>query len=110
MTASEREACAFCGDIQPTWEYPATPYLVDLGGGEQYQTRGPWPACDPCHALVEAEAWARLVPRGVLAFSTLLAPGDAKGQALIAAQVRQHHETFRRHRTGPARRLPDPPG
>lgn len=110
MATSEREACAFCGDVHPTWEYPATPYLVDLGGGEQYQSRGPWPACDACHTLVEAGAWARLVPRGALSFGTLLAPGDAMGRAIIEAQVRQHHETFRRHRTGPARRLPDPSG
>jgi hypothetical protein len=50
------------------------------------------------------------VPRGVLALGTLLAPGDAEGRALIEAQVRRHHPTFRRHRTGPAYRLPDSAG
>lgn len=108
MTVSEQEACAFCGDVHPTWEYPAAPYLVDLGGGERYQSRGPWPACDTCRELVDAGAWETLVPRGALAFRTLLTPGDAEGLALIETQVRQHHATFRRHRTGPARRVTDP--
>jgi hypothetical protein len=110
MAGSEREACGFCGDVHPTWAYPATPYLVDLGGGERYQSRGPWPACEACRALIDAGAWEQLVPRGALAFGTLLAPGDAEGRALIEAQVRQHHATFRRHRTGPAYRLPDSAG
>jgi hypothetical protein len=110
MARSEREACGFCGDVQPTWEYPATSYLVDLGGGERYQSRGPWPACEACRALIEAGAWDELVPRGALAFGTLLAPDDAEGRALIEAQVKQHHATFRRHRAGPVYRLPDPAG
>jgi len=110
MTDGEREACGFCGDVRPTWEYPATSYVVDLGGGERYRSRGPWPACDACRALIDAEAWEQLVPRGTLAFGTLLPPGDADGRALIEAQVRQHHATFCRHRTGPAYRLSDPRG
>ena len=110
MPDGEREACAFCGDVRPTWEYPATSYVVDLGGGECYRSRGPWPACDACRALIDAEAWEQLVPRGTLAFGTLLPPGDAEGRALIEAQVRQHHATFRRQRTGPAYRLSGPSG
>ena len=109
MAGSEREACAFCGDVPPTWAYPATPYLVDVGGGERSRSRGPWPACEACRALLAAGAWEQLVPRGALAFGTRLAPGAAEGRARIEAQVQRHHATFRRHRTGPAYRLPDPP-
>ena len=110
MAGSEREACGCCGDVHPTWEYSATPSLVNLGGGERYGSHGPWPACDACRALIDAGAWEQLVPRGALAFGTLLVPGDAEGRAIIEAQVKQHHATFRRRRTGPASRRPDPPG
>jgi hypothetical protein len=110
MTGAEREACGFCGAVRPTWEYPATSYVTDLGGGERYRSPGPWPACDACRALIDAEAWERLVPRGALAFGTLLPPGDAEGRALIEGLVREHHATFRRHRTGPARRRADAGG
>jgi hypothetical protein len=83
-----RLACDFCTTGAPAAvNYPAADFpLAVIGDDQQVWSRGPWAACQPCHALIEQDRWDRLAAR-------------AFGPPDLLAQV---WAGFRAHRRGPA--------
>lgn len=104
-----RLACDFCpqaeeGAAPARWRYPARSFAVAHLPGSG--SRGDWAACDPCHALIEADDWEGLEERyySRLRIPPELAPilGTVEARRQVSWGLRSSWRQFQQHRTGPA--------
>jgi hypothetical protein len=97
QTADDRPhpTCDFCAVAHPRWSYPCEAFvmvLVTEGGTIAQDFNGDgWAACDPCHALIAADA------RTTLALRASEMGGGGPGMLAIVAEI---HANFFRHRSG----------
>lgn len=98
--------CDFCASrTEPVdWAYPARDFPVPGPTGGVVAgvfSEGPWAACTPCHALIEAGDWGTLGRRSAANYAVTYEIPAADALPLILPL----HAAFRTHRTGPARSL-----
>jgi hypothetical protein len=95
--------CDFCSKPDPKWAYPAENFEPTMGTGIA-ASEGGWAACDICHTLIESGHFAALTNRS---WETLIqqAPEANDFKDILKAELRQLHEEFAAHRTGPSRKL-----
>lgn len=96
--------CDFCGAPRPVWCYPCRDFArtVELVGGVAVNYIGSWWACEACHVLIEANAWAALADRTMAAQPAETRRTLAAVWQILRSDVAGLHAMFARHRTGPA--------
>jgi len=91
------EVCDFCSTGNARWEYRCKDFAAPRIPGlpMTQMSRGSWAACDPCHALIEANKRAKLAKRGAKT-----APGKLRNE--VVPLVRAMHDRFFANRIGEA--------
>ena len=96
--------CDLCGELHPTWEFPARDFLVVMEGAIVSQSVAGWDTCDTCHDLLEAGETEKLATRCLDQYL-----GEHTDAFLdvdsILAMVHDIHRQFFANRTGPPARL-----
>jgi len=92
--------CDFCSSTPIRWWYPTRSFDMPPIAGFVMGSIGNWAACDPCHALIEAQEWDKLRERTLDAFFALN-PGVRATREQIGSHARCLHALFREMRQGP---------
>lgn len=94
--------CDFCSTPDDVaWTYPCEDFVVaGLVPGLPNEVKvGDWAACEACHDLIEAGAWAEVGKRAV-DHHVERHPLPAKARSLLTILLRKLHTDFQQHRTG----------
>lgn len=87
--------CDFCASPNPSWAFPCEDFVIAvIPGGPSQGFKGEWAACDTCKGLIEDGDKDGLAQRA-------FALDPDKQNPLPQLLVRQAHNGFFVHRTGP---------
>ncbi len=100
----EGPRCDFCNGNEPVWIYPAEDFPIGsviTGGFAAFQmSTGGWVACAPCAQHIDLDSYSQLAVRAIANHYTRNPDWDPDDPALEAL-LRDTHQGFRDHRTGP---------
>jgi hypothetical protein len=93
--------CDFCSVPGPVWRYPARSFVAYRAPNVAGESVGDWAACDPCHALIEADDRSGLAQRS-LDELILKHPEAIAAAVVLYDDLAVLHQQFFAHRSGMA--------